>query len=230
MLGGSDDDIQYLGTKPAPSRTSLDFTSFSAHRPVTGTSQVLRVLSPLCKWTQRTNDHTSCVGIALHIEGNVATSSKDGGVNRIAKTPASAQGLSAWDEVEEVSSSHGMVFRKAASSVVHIGRRPTVDGAGAVKEGGDDASAMFRCAVVSRLHAKVVFTDSGNVSLFLSVLSLSGSLLVGCAMIVIRSSSLGMSTLSSVTILLITAHFLSRILGRFGRFEVPSWYTRSKGW
>ncbi|KDR73058.1 hypothetical protein GALMADRAFT_746842 [Galerina marginata CBS 339.88] len=54
----------------------------------------------------------------------------------------------------------GMVFRRASTSVVQIGRRSGVeDGEGHEQEKG---SAMFRCAVVSRRHAKIAFSDSGH--------------------------------------------------------------------
>lgn len=55
-----------------------------------------------------------------------------------------------------------MLFRRANTSVVHIGRRSGFDS----DRRSDDmglGSAMFRCAVVSRKHAKIAFSDSGLV-------------------------------------------------------------------
>ncbi|KAG6839676.1 hypothetical protein C0991_000287 [Blastosporella zonata] len=51
--------------------------------------------------------------------------------------------------------------RSSSSSVVHIGRRPSHDD----KIQSETDAAMFRCAVVSRKHAKIAFSDSGHVYL-----------------------------------------------------------------
>jgi hypothetical protein len=45
-------------------------------------------------------------------------------------------------------------------SVIEIGRR---SGADVDPEDDELESAMFRCAVVSRKHAKIAFTDAGKV-------------------------------------------------------------------
>ncbi|KAF8962821.1 hypothetical protein BDZ97DRAFT_2076146 [Flammula alnicola] len=53
-----------------------------------------------------------------------------------------------------------MLFRRANTSVVHIGRR---SGSETDRRLDDEASvARFRCAVVSRKHAKIAFSDSGH--------------------------------------------------------------------
>ncbi|KAF8952464.1 hypothetical protein BDZ97DRAFT_761244 [Flammula alnicola] len=53
-----------------------------------------------------------------------------------------------------------MLFRRANTSVVHIGRR---SGSETDRRLDDDGSAArFRCAVVSRKHAKIAFSDSGH--------------------------------------------------------------------
>lgn len=62
---------------------------------------------------------------------------------------------------------HGMVFRKAITSVVNIGRRPASG-----PDKGDEPifesdKAMFRCPVISRKHAKIAFADSGQVRLII---------------------------------------------------------------
>ncbi|KAG6844264.1 hypothetical protein H0H87_008300 [Tephrocybe sp. NHM501043] len=49
-----------------------------------------------------------------------------------------------------------LVFHRATSSVVAIGRRPSHD------ERASPGAALFRCAVVSRKHAKIAFSDSGH--------------------------------------------------------------------
>lgn len=58
-----------------------------------------------------------------------------------------------------------LVFRKANTNVVHIGRR-SADSDSDFPRGDNELSggAMFRCAVVSRKHAKIAFSDSGPVS------------------------------------------------------------------
>lgn len=54
-----------------------------------------------------------------------------------------------------------LTFYRAMTSVIEIGRR---SGAEVDPEDDDELeSAMFRCAVVSRKHAKIAFTDAGKV-------------------------------------------------------------------
>lgn len=55
-----------------------------------------------------------------------------------------------------------MLFRRANTSVVHIGRRSGFD-PDKRSEDAELGNAMFRCAVVSRKHAKIAFSDSGLV-------------------------------------------------------------------
>jgi len=56
---------------------------------------------------------------------------------------------------------YSMHFRRADTSVVQIGRRSGYERDGRSED--DHTSAMFRCAVVSRKHAKIAFSDSGHV-------------------------------------------------------------------
>ncbi|KAF9484581.1 hypothetical protein BDN70DRAFT_106163 [Pholiota conissans] len=58
---------------------------------------------------------------------------------------------------------HCLTFRRTDSTVVHIGRRPAMDPA--IDDNQSTAAASFRCAVVSRRHAKIAFSDSGHVYL-----------------------------------------------------------------
>ncbi|KAF8063428.1 hypothetical protein FPV67DRAFT_1506500 [Lyophyllum atratum] len=51
-----------------------------------------------------------------------------------------------------------LTFHRSTSSVVHIGRRPSNE----ERVQTDSEGAMFRCAVVSRKHAKIAFSDSGH--------------------------------------------------------------------
>ncbi|GLB42873.1 putative FHA domain containing protein [Lyophyllum shimeji] len=51
-----------------------------------------------------------------------------------------------------------LTFHRSTSSVVHIGRRPSNE----ERVKTDSEGAMFRCAVVSRKHAKIAFSDSGH--------------------------------------------------------------------
>lgn len=55
-------------------------------------------------------------------------------------------------------------FHRSSSSVIHVGRRPGVESEARTRD-IDSGRAMFRCAVVSRKHAKIAFTDSGRVYL-----------------------------------------------------------------
>ncbi|CAA7264543.1 unnamed protein product [Cyclocybe aegerita] len=55
---------------------------------------------------------------------------------------------------------HSLTFRRANSSIVHIGRR---SGFEPDRRPQDTDNAMFRCAVVSRKHARITFSDSGHV-------------------------------------------------------------------
>ena len=59
-----------------------------------------------------------------------------------------------------------MLFRRANTSVVHIGRRSGFD-SDKRSEDAELGNAMFRCAVVSRKHAKIAFSDSGLVRLII---------------------------------------------------------------
>ncbi|KAG6812813.1 hypothetical protein H0H92_000271 [Tricholoma furcatifolium] len=54
-----------------------------------------------------------------------------------------------------------LTFRRTTSSVVNIGRRPSTEER--IQSTSD--SAMFRCPVVSRKHAKITFSDNGPVYL-----------------------------------------------------------------
>ncbi|KAJ3563864.1 hypothetical protein NP233_g8661 [Leucocoprinus birnbaumii] len=55
-----------------------------------------------------------------------------------------------------------LTFNRDRSSTVHVGRRPGNENESRTLD-QENGRAMFRCAVVSRRHAKIVFTDSGNV-------------------------------------------------------------------
>lgn len=60
-----------------------------------------------------------------------------------------------------------MLFRRTNTSVVHIGRRSGFD-SDRRSEDAELGNAMFRCAVVSRKHAKIAFSDSGLVRFIIS--------------------------------------------------------------
>ncbi|KAG7440483.1 uncharacterized protein BT62DRAFT_1080852 [Guyanagaster necrorhizus] len=104
-----DDEIEYLGTKPA-----------SVNRPANN-RPFLGALQP--------------TGITLHIE-------KYGG--EIAET---------------------MTFQKPKGNTIAIGRRPPKVDADQSKRDQEEGKAMFRCPVVSRKHAQIMFSDAGNVFL-----------------------------------------------------------------
>ena len=67
-------------------------------------------------------------------------------------------GITLHIEKSGSSAAYDLVFHKAESSVVQIGRRP-----GTENDKPDPGKAMFRCPVVSRRHAKFTFTDAGSV-------------------------------------------------------------------
>ncbi|TFK38509.1 hypothetical protein BDQ12DRAFT_683771 [Crucibulum laeve] len=100
-----DDDIQFMGTNPAP--RLLSDISYRAHRPVTG--------------------------IVLHVEKS------------------------------DKRDAFKLIYRRVSTSVVHIGRRPgnEPDDLSDADLKDDEGCAKFRCAVVSRKHAKIMFSDSG---------------------------------------------------------------------
>lgn len=58
-----------------------------------------------------------------------------------------------------------LTFRKANTTVVHIGRRSGFEADKRSKDQDPSNAAMFRCAVVSRKHAKIAFSDIGQVFL-----------------------------------------------------------------
>lgn len=60
-----------------------------------------------------------------------------------------------------------LTFNRDNSSTVHIGRRPGTEIESRTLD-QEKGRAMFRCAVVSRRHAKIAFSDSGNVCAFAS--------------------------------------------------------------
>jgi len=62
---------------------------------------------------------------------------------------------------KSLSDSHyELIFSRANTDVVHIGRLSSSE---VERWHGDSTSALFKCAVVSRSHAKIVFSDSGHV-------------------------------------------------------------------
>ena len=56
-----------------------------------------------------------------------------------------------------------LTFRKSNTTVVHIGRRSGFEADKRSKDQEQCNAAMFRCAVVSRKHAKIAFSDIGQV-------------------------------------------------------------------
>ena len=116
MSNVSDEEIEFLGTKPAVLPT--------LQRPVTG---AYRHHPP-----RRASPHPPLSGIVLHVEDNGNT---DG---------------------------YRLTFNRSNSSVIHVGRRPGAESESRTRD-IDSGRAMFRCAVVSRKHAKIAFSDSGHV-------------------------------------------------------------------
>ncbi|KAK0444258.1 uncharacterized protein EV420DRAFT_1574996 [Desarmillaria tabescens] len=104
-----DDEIEYMGTKPAC------LNRLASNRPFLG------ALQP--------------TGITLHIE-------KYGG------------------ELSET-----MTFQKPKGNTIAIGRRPPTVDVDQLKRDQEEGKAMFRCPVVSRKHARITFSDAGNVFL-----------------------------------------------------------------
>ncbi|KAF9444063.1 hypothetical protein P691DRAFT_737025 [Macrolepiota fuliginosa MF-IS2] len=67
-------------------------------------------------------------------------------------------------EKSDGNDAHVLTFNRDTSSTVHIGRRPGTEIESRTLD-QEKGRAMFRCAVVSRKHARIAFTDSGNVYL-----------------------------------------------------------------
>lgn len=63
-------------------------------------------------------------------------------------------------EKSPTDTAYDLIYRRTNTNVVEIGRRP---GTEAERRQGHSVGAMFRCAVVSRKHAKIAFSDSGHV-------------------------------------------------------------------
>jgi hypothetical protein len=115
-----DDDIQYMGTRPA--QRAVSDSPFSARQTIYGGVNQSEV-----------EEHrliALITDIVLHIE------------------------RSATDSPYE------LIFSRASTDVVHIGRLSSTE---VERWHGDSTSALFKCAVVSRSHAKIVFSDSGHV-------------------------------------------------------------------
>ncbi|KAF8225464.1 hypothetical protein L208DRAFT_423579 [Tricholoma matsutake] len=62
-------------------------------------------------------------------------------------------------EKSSADSPYELIFSRASTDVVHIGRLSSSE---VEQWHGDSASVLFKCAVVSRSHAKIVFSDSGH--------------------------------------------------------------------
>ncbi|KAF5319714.1 hypothetical protein D9619_008603 [Psilocybe cf. subviscida] len=71
-------------------------------------------------------------------------------------------GISLHVQKNGIVEAHTLTFRRATTSVIEIGRR---SGADLDPEDDELENAMFRCAVVSRKHAKIAFTDAGKACL-----------------------------------------------------------------
>ncbi|KAF7309617.1 NACHT and WD repeat domain-containing 2 [Mycena indigotica] len=79
-----------------------------------------------------------------------------------ANTPRPVTGVVFQVEGEGEQEAQSIVFHKNDSAVVQIGRRPGGQRGGENKQ--EPGRAFFNCPVVSRIHAKLVFSDSGQVS------------------------------------------------------------------
>jgi hypothetical protein len=63
-------------------------------------------------------------------------------------------------EKSSMNSPYELIFSRANTDTVHVGRLSSHE---AERCHGDSSSALFKCAVVSRIHAKILFSDSGHV-------------------------------------------------------------------
>jgi len=77
-------------------------------------------------------------------------------------------GIVLYVERSDESEPHTLRFERDESSSILVGRRPGTEGESRALD-QENARAMFRCAVVSRRHAKIVFMNSGNVCASASV-------------------------------------------------------------
>ncbi|KAG2002460.1 NWD2 [Coprinopsis cinerea AmutBmut pab1-1] len=80
------------------------------------------------------------------------------GTQRALKRPLTGIALNV--EKYDNNDAYRLVFNRANGCVIHIGRRPGADSTRS--HDNDSGNAMFRCAVVSRKHAKIAFSDNGN--------------------------------------------------------------------
>ncbi|KAL6310277.1 hypothetical protein BKA93DRAFT_755205 [Sparassis latifolia] len=81
-------------------------------------------------------------------------------MNRIASPPPSGyiSGIVLHVDAYGEQLPEALTYYKAHTQYIAIGRRPTQQKGAS----GDDNRALFRCAVVSRKHAKITFTEFGN--------------------------------------------------------------------
>lgn len=77
-------------------------------------------------------------------------------------------GIVLYVEKSDESEAHVLRFDRDESSSILVGRRPGTESEPRSLD-QENARAMFRCAVVSRRHAKIVFMNSGNVCASASV-------------------------------------------------------------
>jgi len=71
-------------------------------------------------------------------------------------------GIVLYVEKSDESEAHVLRFDRDESSSILVGRRPGTESESRTLD-QENTRAMFRCAVVSRRHAKIVFMNSGNV-------------------------------------------------------------------
>jgi hypothetical protein len=94
------------------------------------------------------------------VAGNLITSSHPPPISQCLQTPSTALTLTvtAGEDISRV-----LRFDKSETPVINIGRMPSSRANELELDLGLDL-AWFRCAVVSRKHAKICFADSGHVS------------------------------------------------------------------
>jgi hypothetical protein len=78
------------------------------------------------------------------------------------QTLISRPGVALHVEKSDGNEAYILIFNRDKSSTVLVGRRPGNETESRTLD-QENGRAMFRCAVVSRRHAKIAFTDSGNV-------------------------------------------------------------------
>jgi hypothetical protein len=74
------------------------------------------------------------------------------------------------EDLDQGQPAQALSYDRETTSVINIGRRPSSSSTSEEDQQQDLHTAQFKCPVISRSHARIIFSDSGNVSRYLTVL------------------------------------------------------------